>query len=85
MTGYVIAHPDYPRVSRRFKRQLRQDLHYVSKFGIEHQAQFRGIDPQDLAKRLVGRITYLMCSEKEKALSLWKEFRHLLEFENENF
>lgn len=79
VTGYGIAHSDHPRVPRHFKRQLRQDLYYTSKFGLEHQAKFRAMDPEDLAQRLKGRINYLMCSEKEHALALRREFGHLLD------
>lgn len=85
VTGYVIAHKDRPRVSRHFKRQLRLDLHYTNRFGIEHQAGVQGEDPRSFAKQLTGRISYLMCSDRDLASRLREEFGHLLEHEEDVF
>ena len=78
VTGYVVAHPDHPRLSRYFKRRLRQDLYYAEKFGIEHQAEVLNIEPEDLIEKLKGQINYLMGSERESALSLRKKYANLL-------
>lgn len=83
VTGYVVAHPDHPRVSRYFKRRLRLDLHYVRKFGLEQQARIRGVSSKGLAKQLKGRISYLMGSERDLAVQLREEFEPLLQYDEE--
>lgn len=82
VTGYVVAHPDHPRLSRYFKRRLRQNLYYAKQFGIVHQAEFRGQHPEDFAMKLKGQIDYLMGSERKLALKLRSEYGQLLEYKN---
>lgn len=77
VTGYVVAHADHPRVPRVFKRQIRQDLYFIRKFGVKQQALVRGVTEDKLEQRLLGRINYLMCSERDLARRLRKEFEEL--------
>lgn len=78
VTGYVIAHSDHPRLSRRFKKRLRQDLYFVQKFGIEQQAAIRGLGAEAFTQRLLGQINYLMGSDKELALRMRGEFEEII-------
>ncbi|MHA7275732.1 reverse transcriptase family protein [Arthrobacter sp. Hz1] len=84
VTGFVIAHPDHPRVPRYYKKRIRQDLYFMKKFGVEQQALARGVTENKFKQRLLGQINYLMCSEKDLALGMRQEFEDLVREEGED-
>ncbi|MHA7144954.1 reverse transcriptase family protein [Arthrobacter sp. TmT3-37] len=84
VTGFVVAHADHPRVPRYFKKQIRQDLYFIKKFGVEQQARVRGVSEDKLEQRLLGRINYLMCSEKKLANRMKEELEELVGDEGED-
>lgn len=84
VTGFAIGHPDHPRVPRNFKKRIRQDLYFVREFGIKQQALVRGLSEDKFHQQLLGRINYLMCSEKGLALRMRRELEELVADEGED-
>lgn len=58
VTGLSTSENDRPRLPRPFKRQLRQELYYIGRYGLESHAHRAGVLPDTLRLRLGGRIAY---------------------------
>ena len=58
VTGLSVAERDGPRLPKPFKRRVRQELHYINKFGlVEHSSRTRE-SPERVVLRLGGRLAY---------------------------
>lgn len=81
VTGLSVAERDRPRIPKRFKRELRQTLHYSQKFGITEHLKRRGYDHdcfQNGINRIDGCIRYMQGVEREigtRFSELWKELK----------
>jgi retron-type reverse transcriptase len=71
VTGLTVSDASYPRVPRRKKRQLRLELYYLQKFGIEDHLAHTGSDePQHwLESRIEGWIRFIHSVEPARAES----------------
>lgn len=58
VTGLSIANQDRPRLPRAYRARIRQELHYISKFGLEGHADRLQLSERYVSKRLGGRIAY---------------------------
>jgi len=70
VTGLSVSDSVAPHVPRRFKRRLRQELHYCGKFGIREHLQKikassyqRGINRIDGSVRFVASIESVICKQ----------------------
>lgn len=71
VTGLSIEDGVRPRVPRKMKRRLRQEVYYANKFGIAgHFGACDDLDDQKLANRVYGTIQYVRGIEPELGLRL---------------
>jgi len=84
VTGLSVSEPDRPRIPKKMKRKLRQELHYANKYGVvDHLYQIGTPDKliQNGINRLDGTVRYISFIEKEKFPSLRRDWRQLLKDE----
>ncbi len=60
VTGLVVN--EHPSAPAEYRRQLRQELYYLKKFGPEEHLRHRGIaePPEHYLRRLLGRADYML-------------------------
>lgn len=67
ITGVVVNHR--PQADRKYRRMIRQDIHYIGKYGLEEHLQRKGLltDDKDKKaqlvaelKKLIGRIAFVL-------------------------
>lgn len=58
VTGLSIANQDRPRLPRAYRAKVRQELHYISRFGLEGHAERLQTSESYVSRRLGGRIAY---------------------------
>jgi RNA-directed DNA polymerase len=78
VTGLTVADSTAPRVPRLLKRQLRQDIYFVKKYGLQDHANRRGENPSYEGKRLLGLVSYVQSIEKSLGERLRAELRAAL-------
>lgn len=75
VTGLSIEHESHPRVPKSFKRQLRQELRFAEKFGLEDHCGMAGYSSlQSAVNKITGRIQYLRGIERplgDRLLAQW--------------
>ena len=55
----------FPRLRKRFKAQLRKELYFVQKHGIDDHAEMIGQTPHRAANRIMGQFHYARSVEPE--------------------
>lgn len=77
VTGLTVSDTSYPRLPRRVKRQLRLELYYLHKFGIEDHLAHTGSDelPHWLVSRIDGWIRFVHSVEPVHAESLARQWK----------
>lgn len=76
VTGLSVTDSKYPRIPKPMKRQLRQELHYMKKYGYRSHFEKIGIDSGSILEemlRITGRIRYISAIEPV----LGKKFKEL--------
>jgi retron-type reverse transcriptase len=80
VTGLTVFDTTKPRIPKEVKRQLRQSLHYASKYGLAgHLYKIQCCDEYSVAfeiRRLDGLIAFMYSVEPERALQFdiqWQE------------
>lgn len=59
-----------PRVPRDYRRRLRQELHYIRKYGIEEHLEHNKIKQYNYVQSLSGRVAYWLSIEPENSEAL---------------
>ena len=73
VTGLSISNPTYPRIPRKTKRKIRQDLYQLDKYFNDYQ--------QDITyklRRVYGKIVYTIGIEKELGKKYKQQFLEIL-------
>jgi len=74
VTGVVVN--QHPQTDRKYRREIRQDIYYIGKYGLEEHLQRKGILSDDDGKaaqlvrelqRLIGRIVYVLQIDPENS------------------
>ncbi|QSQ14142.1 reverse transcriptase family protein [Myxococcus landrumensis] len=76
VTGLSVGDPVGPRIPKKMKRQLRRDLHYATRYGLEDHLRHVGrptVDPWEEYSVLEGRTRYLASVEPKIASAMWKQ------------
>jgi RNA-directed DNA polymerase len=82
VTGLSVADHKQPRLRKKFKRRLRQELYFCEKYGIEsHGAACNSSVPQ-VVNRIDGRIAYARGIEPDFGGALRPKWTKLLEKES---
>ncbi len=66
VTGIVVN--EKAQVSRKIRQKLRQELHYIEKFGVDGHLSYNGVEDQNYLKHLYGKVgfvTYINPNDKE--------------------
>lgn len=75
VTNIVVN--DYPQVCRTYRRNIRKEIHYIKKFGIESHLKKIGItiNPVAYLRVLAGRINYcLLINRRDTEMDSYKQF-----------
>lgn len=59
-----------PRIPRDYRRKLRQELHYVEKYGLKGHMQHNRIRKANYPDSLLGKINYWLSIEPDNAFAL---------------
>lgn len=79
VTGLSISDARRPRVPRRLKKRLRQELHYCKLYGVESHIEKLGEQTiEEGINRIDGMVRYISYIEKESMPNLRKEWAELL-------
>ena len=79
VTGLTVVDPDRPRVPKKFKRRIRQELHYIEKHGfVSHAERTRPSDWKTCLNRLDGQIQFVRGIERVLGEALNKKWQALL-------
>lgn len=73
ITGFTVA-GETPRLPRRLKRMVRQDLFHICRIGMEEQAKARGRTPESFARRMSSRLGLLRATEPSYHAQLVERF-----------
>lgn len=73
VTGLSISNPDFPRIPRKTKRKIRQDLYQLDKYFNDYQ-----INIDYKLRRVYGKIIYVLGIEKELGKNYKKQFLAIL-------
>lgn len=80
VTGLSVFGTDCPRVPKRFKRKIRQELHYIERFGLwNHCNKVTRDTSQGHVNRLDGRIQYLRGVEPDLGHRLNSQWQRQLQ------
>ncbi|HEV7643304.1 MAG TPA: reverse transcriptase family protein [Pyrinomonadaceae bacterium] len=83
VTGLSVS-DDKPRIPRKLKRRVRQELHYSKNFGLKaHLSRIKESTVQSGVNRLDGTINYIHAIEPELAQKLQDQWKKILEVEEE--
>lgn len=75
VTGVVIN--EKPQVPINYRRKIRQEMYYISKFGLSAHLKFLGIsDEKAYTKSLIGKINYILQINRED--SEFKKYKKIL-------
>jgi hypothetical protein len=74
VTGLSISNLFYPRIPRKTKRKIRQDLYQLNKYFYDYQ-----IDIKYKLRRVYGKIVYVIGIEKEVGKKYKKQFLEILD------
>ena len=73
VTGVVVN--EFQQVPREYRMKIRQEIHYIKKFGLEEHLLFIKDTKPNYLDRLAGRIAYaLSVNPKDKQMQEYKEF-----------
>jgi RNA-directed DNA polymerase len=76
VTGLSVADRDGPRLPKPFKRRIRQELHYIARYGLaEHAARTRE-ETDRVVLRLGGQLAYARAIEPAWVDVVAKTFAH---------
>lgn len=78
VTGLSVADAAQVRVPRKFKKSVRQELHYTKLNGLEAQAAYRDLDVSAFLNRLEGRIQYIRGVEPQMGATLAAQLSTIL-------
>lgn len=76
VTGLSISNQDYPRVPRKIKRKIRQQLHYLN---IHPENYFNIENGYPELRAIYGHIVYILGIEKELGEKYKSQFLNILE------
>lgn len=84
VTGLAVTDEKQPRIPRKMKKRLFQELHFIEKFGIEgHRSRLKEAPSiQHLVNRIEGTISYVASIEKQLAPDLWTRWRAVCDASN---
>jgi hypothetical protein len=84
VTGLSVSDPQVPHVPRRFKRRLRQELHYCTRFGIRSHLTKIDADRsyQKGINRLDGSVRFVTSIEPRLGLALREMWKNSLAAES---
>ena len=75
VTGVVINKK--PQVPRSFRRQIRQEMHYIAKYGLDESLKHRSIsDKEAYTSSLLGRINFVLQINKNDVE--FKKYREII-------
>lgn len=77
VTGLSISNNDKPRIPKYMKKQLRQELHYASKYGYGSHFKKRNENFETGIKRLKGWIDYARGTESEFGETCLLKFKEI--------
>ena len=66
VTGLSVQVPARPTLPRRMSRKMRQELYYVSKYGVKGHAQRLNVELKKVVNRVDGRLSYFCGIDKAK-------------------
>jgi hypothetical protein len=83
VTGLSVTDADRPRVPRKLKKRLLQELHFVEKFGLaEHCSKLTGSpNIQNVVNRIEGTVSYIAGIERHPHQPLWARWAAICEHE----
>jgi len=81
VTGLSVADEKQPRLRKKFKRRLRQELYYCAKFGIDSHGAACDSTAHQVVNRIDGRIAYVRGIEPDFGRPLRQKWTALLEKE----
>ena len=73
VTGLSISNPLYPRIPRRTKRKIRQDLYQLEKYFYDEN-----IEIEHKLRNVYGKIVYVLGIEKDLGKKFKKQFLEIL-------
>lgn len=74
VTGLSISNPTHPRIPRRTKRKIRQDLYQLDKYFLDNK--FRDIETK--LRNVYGKIVYVIGIEKDIGRAFKSKFLEIL-------
>jgi hypothetical protein len=86
VTGLSISDPVRPRVPKKKKRTLRQELYFANKFGLNEHFRHRGVNDSSLVQqevnRLDGMVKFIAHHEPGMSASIKEQWRSILQASN---
>jgi hypothetical protein len=81
VTGLAVTDELQPRIPRKMKKRLFQELYFIEKFGLEgHRSKLKGVPSlQNIVNRLEGTVSYVASIEKQLAPDLWHRWTSVCE------
>lgn len=78
VTGVVVNH--HPQMSKKTRKEIRKNIHYIKKYGVESHLEHIGENRQNYLQHLQGVIGYaLFINPKDKELREYRDYlRELL-------
>ncbi len=73
VTGIVVN--EKPQVVFHKRNNLRKDIYYIKKFGIEEHIKYRKINESNYLEHLIGKVNFvLQLNPTDKEFREYKEF-----------
>nr|WP_320147654.1 retron St85 family RNA-directed DNA polymerase [uncultured Anaeromusa sp.] len=72
VTGIVVN--EKIRVNRKYRQKIRQEMYYISKFGLESHVEYCGIMRKNYLEHLLGKINHvLFVNSKDKEMLAYRK------------
>lgn len=92
VTGLSIFDNKYPRIPKRIKKRIRQELYYICKFGLrEHETNrkkdgvLKGSGNSSTMNRIKGWIDFIYSIEPEVAKVMYKDYNEAVILEHKRW
>lgn len=69
VTG-LLVNEDSVRVPKQYKRRIRQEIHYISKFGLSNHLKKKGEFDPIYIERLLGKLNFILTVEPDNVFAL---------------
>lgn len=77
MTGVVVN--EKPTISREYVRELKKEIYFINKFGIENHMSHIGetSSVKDYRRKILGKINFVKMVDRELGLDLRRKLNSL--------